>query len=355
MSNVENKENITNEYIKELAEHIYDFDAKVYETLGSSLGRVFSNDRDKSVEGIEKLLRLRKKGHTMRSELALISNMARTIEDDDVRREIMIEYNEILTQVIQLPTSFGGGDILDIEHSKIETLNLRKRFSKDDHVIICIGRTYGSGGSEIGFQLADTLKMNYYDAEIFDEVMKRLEVGADVIEDNGGFPYVKSENNQFEYKEKSFVAAKRTIAEKFSDFNKYHGLSKKDAVFFNSCDLIVEKAKQEDCIIMGRCADAILTNNNIPHINIFINASLPIRMKRILGMNPGMTEKQVLKMLTKYDKEHHRYYKYFTGHSWGKTSNYDLCINSGSYGIEGSIEMILRMIDRTDAVDRIEF
>ena len=30
--------------------------------------------------------------------------------------------------------------------------------------------------------------------------------------------------------------------------------------------------------------------------------------------------------------------------SWGNANNYDLCINSASYGIDGTVDFILRMI-----------
>ena len=33
--------------LRELAERIYDLDTKVYESLGSSLGRVFTKDRNR--------------------------------------------------------------------------------------------------------------------------------------------------------------------------------------------------------------------------------------------------------------------------------------------------------------------
>ena len=75
----------------------------------------------------------------------------------------------------ELPTSFIKVDILDQRMAQLNALNLQSRFGEKDHLIICIGRTYGCGGSEIGFTLADTLKINYYDVEIFDEVLKRLE------------------------------------------------------------------------------------------------------------------------------------------------------------------------------------
>ena len=45
--------------------------------------------------------------------------------------------------------------------------------------MICIGRTQGSAGNDIGFALADALHINYYDVEILQEVLKRLDVTND--------------------------------------------------------------------------------------------------------------------------------------------------------------------------------
>lgn len=62
----------SNNSLLRLAERIYDLDAKVYESLGSSLGRVFNGDRERCINDIVERLRERNEGHTLRSELALI-------------------------------------------------------------------------------------------------------------------------------------------------------------------------------------------------------------------------------------------------------------------------------------------
>ena len=67
----------TKENLQELAESIYDLEGEVYAQLGSSLGRVFNRDREGCVSDMVQLM-LRKDSHQLRSELALISNMART-------------------------------------------------------------------------------------------------------------------------------------------------------------------------------------------------------------------------------------------------------------------------------------
>ena len=161
--------------LRELAGRIYDLDEEVYRELGSSLGRVFNGKKEDCIEETVRMMHERNQAYILRSELALISNMARTIPDHKVKHQIMVKYDEILKEVTDLPTSFIKGDILDQKIAQLNTLNLQSRFSKNDHLIICIGRTYGCGGSEIGFTLGDTLKSQYYDVEIFDEVLKPQE------------------------------------------------------------------------------------------------------------------------------------------------------------------------------------
>ena len=64
----------------------------------------------------------------------------------------------------------------------------REKISEDDHLVICISRTQGSAGNDIGFELADNLKINYYDVEIFDQVLKVvLETDKESVSDSGNF------------------------------------------------------------------------------------------------------------------------------------------------------------------------
>ena len=325
----------TQESLRELAERIYDLDAEVYSCLGSSLGRVFNRDRERCVTEMVQLMMQRDSGHQIRSELALISNMARTIPDKESRSMIMREYTSILHEIIAMPTSFGGGDVLDQNMASLNALNLEHRFSGNDHLVICISRTQGSGGNDIGFELADQLQINYYDAEIFDQVMKRLQADKNAVSDTGNFEGFDK------YRKKKHTDLKTW----FREFNRYHGLPKQDAVFFNMSDLICELAKSEDCVIMGRCADAILKNNHIPHISLFISAPFQVRVQHVMDIR-NMNLKQAVRFLKQMDKQHKKYYEFYTGEKWGKPENYDLCINSANYGLKDTIELIRRMLDQ---------
>ena len=257
---------------------------------------------------------------------------------------IMREYTGILHEVMALPTSFGDGDVLDQRMASLNALNLENRFTGKDHLIICISRTYACGGNEIGFTLADRLRINYYDAEIFSAVLKRLEAEKDHVKDLSSYP---GKTLDVANQETAFAKPqKMTLKTWAAEFSRYHGLSKRDAIFFNQSDLICEMARHEDFIVMGRCADVILTNNHIPHISIFITAPFEQRLRRAMKIHPDFSEKKTKNLLRKLDRDHQNYYHFFTGRKWGNASNYDLCLNSAAYGIDGSVDFILRMLDR---------
>ena len=183
--------------------------------------------------------------------------------------------------------------------------------------------------------LIHQLQINYYDAEIFDQVMKRLQADKSVVSDTGNFEKFDK------YRKKKHTDLKTW----FREFNRYHGLPKQDAVFFNMSDLICELAKSEDCVIMGRCADTILKNNHIPHISLFISAPFQVRVQHVMDIR-NMNLKQAVRFLKQMEKQHKKYYEFYTGEKWGKPENYDLCINSANYGLKDTIELIRRMLDQ---------
>ena len=69
-----------------LATRIYDLDSEVYRLVGSSLGRTFTGDKETSIRNLTTLISTHPQGHLLRSEIALIGNMARTIRNKEDRR-----------------------------------------------------------------------------------------------------------------------------------------------------------------------------------------------------------------------------------------------------------------------------
>ena len=328
----------TKNTVLEIAGRLYDLDEEVYRLLGSGLGRVFNNGREEAIQYLTQVMKQGTTSHYLRSELGLIGNMARTIPNAQARSKVMTEYNEIMQLIQQL----GSVDILDQRLAELNQsaapARIRDRFHEGNHLVICIGRTYGSAGTDIGFALADALKINYYDTEIFTEVLERLEAKEDHLRDHASFSHTENLNQN-----PMGVEKHRSLKRRMREFSRYHGLPKAQAVFFNQSALICEMAKREDFIVMGRCADVILSNHDIPHVSIYINAPFELRVQRIMKKHQ-MDEKSTRKLLKELDRRHRAYYEFFTSRKWGDVVNYDLCINSASYGTEGSVQLIQRLL-----------
>lgn len=316
---------------RELAIKIYDLDTKVYASTGSNIARVYHGDREKCIKNLADLLESRPSASKLRSELALISNMARTVKDSNKKlyKEIMSTYDQIVHEATKLQYSYDGEDIINSEIARLNMSNLANRFGLNDKLIICISSTYGSAGTDIGFKLADALRINFYDVSIMKEILVRNEEGKE------------TDREVFD------TDVSHSLAQLYRDFKQYHGLSRADMEFFNTSRELIKRSKEESFVVIGRFADRILTNNGIPHISIFITAPLNLRVSRIYNINKDtITYKQAAKIVSKTDEAHLRRYKIYTGKNWGTASNYDLTINSASYGIDGAVSLIMRIIDK---------
>jgi cytidylate kinase len=299
-----------------LAHRIYELDDAVYKASGSELGKNFTAEENRTIEDLAMLILSNPQGHILRSELASIGNMARSIRNKQLRHDMLKEYDDILKTVESLPKSFGTVDIMDRDLADMNSSIARSNFTEDDHLVICISRSHGSAGTDIGFALSEKMHINYYDESVLNQLLGRKDV-----KDYG--PEIR----------------------KVADFKKYHGLSKRDALFFKQSELICNLAQHEDMIVMGRCADVVLTGQHIPHISIFITAPFPTRVRRMMEVK-NLELKQAINMIRKMDRKHQNYYRSFTGKHWGDAINYDLCINSACYGIDESVELIERLVNR---------
>ena len=120
----------------------------------------------------------------------------------------------------------------------------------------------------------------------------------------------------------------------------YYGKDAHTIVFNMQEKIIRKKALESDCIFVGRCADAVLAKEKgVEVLNIFVSAPLNERINRIMKVNHLNMKDAVIK-IKKMDKKRELYYKYFAKKDWGKSSEYDLTINSARWGQETCIKMI---------------
>lgn len=327
---------------RELAGKLYDLDKLVYELSGSSLGRVFTNDRERNVTIIEKALNENGE-HIIRSELALIGNMARSIQDEEDHYRALSAYNELFNEFREI-AAHPGTLVASERDVQLNELNLHNRFSRKDRLIICINRTYGSAANNVGLGIADALHIDYYDADIFMRVLQRT------AGEGGAVPLTRSETDIINAQigagnpALSYRPQNLTWQEHLQRFRRYHGLSARDAYFFAESELLLDMAKEQDFVIMGRCADIVMRNNNIPHVSIFLTAPEKQRIRRIMEVNQ-VDERTARRQMHQADRHRAEYYEFFTNHRWDDAANYDISLNTSMFGVQGSIDFLLQILE----------
>ena len=186
--------------------------------------------------------------------------------------------------------------------------------------IITISREFGSGGRFIGEEVAKKLGIAYYDKNIIGQIAEKSGLSPEYIQENAE---LSPKKGLFAY-----AFSGRDIT----------GKSVEDMVYEVQRNIILELAEKEPCVIIGRNADYILKDRD-DVLNVFIHGDMLEKIKRITGLY-NVKEKEAVKMMADTDKRRRTNYNFYTDQSWGKASNYTLCLNSSQLGYD-RCEMII--------------
>ncbi len=193
-------------------------------------------------------------------------------------------------------------------------------------LIITIGREYGSGGLEIGKSLAEKLGISFYDKQIISLTAEKSGLSPEFISNN-------------EQRVKSGLMQNLAASAAYqSGFFSSQYLPLSETIFISQAQVIRDIAARESAVIVGRCADYILSGRKNT-VNIYIYAPMEDRVKRIMRIYQ-LSEADAMKAIATSDKERGNHYFRYTDRKWGKAQNYDLSINSSLLGIEGTVEML---------------
>lgn len=194
-------------------------------------------------------------------------------------------------------------------------------------MIITIGRQYGSAGYEIGKKLAEDLGVQLYDKEMLKRAAKESGLCEELFESHDEKP-----TNSFLY---SLVMDTYSLGYSSSS---YADMPINHKVFLAQFDTIKKIAGEGPCVMVGRCADYALEDyDNV--INVFIYADLDQRIRRV-ARELNLTDAKAKDIIIKNDKKRASYYNYYTNKEWGNAKGYDLCLNSGKLGIDGTVRVI---------------
>jgi cytidylate kinase len=182
--------------------------------------------------------------------------------------------------------------------------------------IITVNHEYGSGGKMIGKLLAEKLNLPVYDTEIISMTAKK-----------SGFSE-ESVREAIDKKTNSFL---------YSIYLSVSEIPVFDKLFIAQSQVVLELASKKDCVIVGACADYVLREKP-GLVKVFIHAPVSERIKRITEeYNENHSDMEAF--LKKHDKQRADYYNYFTSNKWGRSTDYNLCIDS-SVGINKTADII---------------
>jgi len=189
--------------------------------------------------------------------------------------------------------------------------------------IICIGREFGSSGHEIAVRAAEQLGIKVYEKNLVHLACKYGELAVKTLENAD-----EKATNPYLF---------QTVHE--GNYHVTRGLPTSEVLFKLQSHEIKRIAKSEHCIFVGRCADHVLKGMDAQVLRVFVSAPVENRIRRKMEQE-NLSHLRAKSLVRKMDLQRKEYYEHYTGQSWGKSQNYDLCINTGEVSIEQAVEMI---------------
>ena len=217
--------------------------------------------------------------------------------------------------------------------------------NKQEKYVVTINRELGSGGRTVGRMLAEKLGVEFYDKALIEALEKKYNLNIEQIEK------LKGQNHAWwaEFARSMFgvdlgvpnygkINAMYYLA--VMDFSDVKPTSKE--VFESETEILKGIAEVESCVVAGRSGFYVFRDHP-NHLNVFIQASMPYRVERVMRKQQ-ITEEEAVKTIKKVDKMRENYVKKYTGLSRYDTRNYDLVISADGKSEEQIVDIIMKYI-----------
>ena len=184
--------------------------------------------------------------------------------------------------------------------------------------VITVSRELGSGGREVGLRLAKTLGIPFYDKELIAMTAEDSNISEDLFHANDEVIAGQKRINYDDY---------ATV----DPFSPVYEVPVSDQLFVIQSKIIQRLAANGPCVIIGRCADYVLRDEE--PFRIFLYAELEFKMKRCRERGDDakkMSDRELQRHMAQIDKKRAEYYAFLSGQKWGAKENYDLCINTST-------------------------
>ena len=167
--------------------------------------------------------------------------------------------------------------------------------------VITITRQFGSLGRPIAKRMSELLGIEFYDRDLV--YLRRMQ-----------FPLGKNTN------------------------------SRQDEIFEAQQNIIKFLADKETCIIVGRCSDFLLSEEENA-LHIFIYAPYEKRVDNCVT-DLKMDVKEARKLIVDVDEARDSYHMHYAGYYPDDKNHKDIMIDSSLLGVEGTAEYLVELVRR---------
>ncbi len=189
--------------------------------------------------------------------------------------------------------------------------------------VVAVSRQYGSGGHEVGRKLAEKLGVKFYDKELLSKIAQDSGMSKNLIEFYDEMPS----------KSLLFSLAMDAYPMSFTE------VPINQKVFQAQVETIKKIASEGSCVIIGRCADSILADEE-GLVSVFIHADMDSKIARVMDRD-GLSEDKARDRIIKTDKKRASFYNFYSlDKRWGDVNSHDLTIDSAVLGIDGTVELL---------------
>lgn len=204
-----------------------------------------------------------------------------------------------------------------------------------NNLVVSVSREYGSGGREIAEKLANRLGIPYYDKKLIKRIAQESGFADDVVE-----AFDEKPVDRFFLNPNRFLTGMDTNSPVATE------------VYKTEVTLLKKIADEGSCVVVGRRADSVLADK-AGLVTLFICAPFSDRIERVMRRN-NLTESEAKSRILKTDKARASYHDDFSNRSWGDARTYDLCLNSSTISINGTVEALAaylkKLVDERDDI-----
>jgi cytidylate kinase len=210
--------------------------------------------------------------------------------------------------------------------------------------VITIGRQFGAGGATVGRMLATELKADFLDSNIIDQVAHRLQLPKEEVEAEDEQPGSLLARLLVALGSASTEPLIPQEATAWNPPNTAPAFDTRKAVLSITQHVIQEAARSGNVVIVGRGGAYIL--GGFPGaLHVFLRAAEAVRIKTVMQRFNIASEDEAKKRLKQTEENWTSYIKQVYGHDRTHPAHYDMVLDTGRLGYEGTVQTILTALN----------